>query len=422
MSGGTPRAQSPFGRAIRQAFTIARRDFIATVFTPTFLVFLFAPVLMLSFGAVGSIGAASMADGAAVRVRIVAVADAADARALTAADKTLRTLFLGESALPRLLVVPPERDAAAQARAQFTRRDIEATAVLYGPLDRPHLLHAPASIRHARYLLRLADQVTIERRTGTPLSPARADFTVYQQPRVTQTNHGEAAFLGVFGIFLLTILLAGQAVGTMAEERSNKVIEVLAAAVPLESVFLGKLLGMFGVAGLFIAFWGTIVANVSRLMPAELVRQLATISPAVGGPMYATLFLVYFAMAYMVLGAIFLGVGAQASTPRELQMMSLPITIVQVTMFGLAQAAASHPGSTVARIAEIIPFSSPFAMTAHAANRPELWPHALAIGWQALWVAIVISVSARLFRRGVLQSGSPRRRWFRRAAIDNGVN
>ena len=52
----------------------------------------------------------------------------------------------------------------------------------------------------------------------------------------------------MFGIFFLTLFLAGQVVGTMAEERNNKVIEVLAAAVPLESVFLGKLLGMFGVA------------------------------------------------------------------------------------------------------------------------------------------------------------------------------
>src|SRR3546814_10193851 len=41
----------------------------------------------------------------------------------------------------------------------------------------------------------------------------------------------------------------------LAEEKGNKVIEILAAAVPLESVFLGKLLGFLGVAVLFIAFW-----------------------------------------------------------------------------------------------------------------------------------------------------------------------
>ena len=202
-------------------------------------------------------------------------------------------------------------------------------------------------------------------------------------------------------------VLAGQAVGTMAEERSNKVIEVLAAAVPLESVFLGKLIGMFGVAVLFVGFWATIVFNVGQFLPAEMARAFSGARPAVGLPAFALLFLAYFTLAYMLLGAVFLGVGAQASTPREIQMLSLPITIFQVAMFGLSQVAASKPDAALARVAEVFPFSSPFAMAARAANRPELWPHALAIGWQLLWVAITIWVGAYLFRRGVLQSGGP---------------
>ena len=151
------------------------------------------------------------------------------------------------------------------------------------------------------------------------------------------------------------------------------------------------------------------------MLPADLARALAEIGPAVGFPAYAALFFAYFTMAYMLLGAVFLGVGAQASTMREIQMLSLPITIVQVAMFGLASAAASHPGSWIATFAEIFPLSSPFAMGARAANSPELWPHAAALAWQLLWVTIVISLAARAFRRGVLQSGNARPRLFRRS-------
>ena len=105
-------------------------------------------------------------------------------------------------------------------------------------------------------------------------------------------------------------------------------------------------------------------------------------------------------------------------------MMSLPITFTQVAMFGLASAAASHPDSWVATTAELFPLSSPFAMAARAANRPQLWPHIAALAWQLLWVGLVITVAARAFRRGVLQSGSgPRRRLFRRRpAVDIGVS
>ena len=70
----------------------------------------------------------------------------------------------------------------------------------------------------------------------------------------------------------------------------------------------------------------------------------------------------------------------------------------------------------MAKFAEVFPLSSPFAMAGHAANVPGLWRHGAAIAWQLLWVAIFVSVGARMFRRGVLQSGSARP-WWRRARI-----
>ena len=182
----------------------------------------------------------------------------------------------------------------------------------------------------------------------------------------------------------------------------------------------GRLIGMFGVAVLFVGFWGTLVTNVAALAPAEISLAFSDVGPAVGMPTYVALFLTYFAMAYLLLGAVFLGVGAQASTMREIQMMSLPITFFQFGMFALASAAAAKPGTWIALVAEILPFSSPFAMAAHAANSPALWPHALAIAWQVLWVGLTITIAARLFRRGVLQSGQPRRK--RRKDIDTAVS
>ncbi|MHA6723426.1 ABC transporter permease [Sphingomonas sp. RS2018] len=395
-------------KIVRQTLTVARRDFIATVFTPTFLLFLLAPLIMISFGAVGGMGAASMADRSADKTRIVAIAAGADAAGLTAADKARRALYRNREAPPELLVETPAADPAAQARALLSGGSVDATAVFYGPSERPTVLHAPVSARHARYLAQLAEDMLRDRRigAGTKLSDARIEAITVDRTGTSARGSNQAAFFTVFGLFILTLMLAGQAVGTMAEERSNKVIEILAAAVPLESVFLGKLIGMFGVALLFVAFWGTIVLNVGQMLPANFARAFSEVGPATG-PWFGPLFLAYFTTAYLLLGAVFLGIGAQASTPREIQMLSLPITIFQVAMFGLSQAAASQPDSTLTRFAEIFPFSSPFAMAARAANKPELWPHLLAIGWQLAWVTATIWIGARLFRRGVLQSGSP---------------
>lgn len=397
------------GRMIRQTLTIARRDFVATVFTPLFLLFLLSPLIMIGFGLAGALGGSTLARGPASKARIIAFVPAGDGKALTAADQQLRRVFRPNDAPPPFSVEPSDNDPAAQARAAFEAKDYDASAVLFGPLDHPRILYGPRGERTADYLAQLAETVVRDRASGGAEAGSRATIGQAKPSTASRSNNSQAAFIGVTGIFFLTLFLSGQAVGTMAEERSNKVIEVLAAAVPLESVFLGKLLGMFGVAVLFVTFWGTLLSQAGAVIPGG-AGPLSDFAPAVGRPAFILLFCAYFTMAYMLLGAVFLGVGAQASTMREIQMLSLPITVVQMTMFGLASAAASQPGTTLALLAELFPLSSPYATAAHAGNRPELWPHLAAIAWQLLWVSITIWVGARAFRRGVLKSGSGPRR------------
>ena len=405
-------------RLIRQTLTIARRDFIATVFTPTFLLFLLAPVIMGSFGAVGGLGAQAVADGGANKARIVAVVDTDDARALHAADVTLRRLYRSDEGPPDLMTVSPDGDGERQVDTLFASKAFDASAVMRGPLVTPRIAYREPSRRHADYLATLAETALESAATGGRILSHSTIAARKAEPRLSIGGQHQSAFFTVFGLFFLTLMLSGQAVGTMAEERTNKVIEVLAAAVPLESVFLGKLIGMFGVAALFVLFWATVISQLGVIWP-DFAHVFASIGPAVGMPAYIILFAVYFTMAYMLLGAVFLGVGAQASTIREIQMLSLPITVGQVAMFGFASAGAAHPGSWVARAAEIFPLSSPYAMGARAATSPELWPHLIAILWQLLWVAIVITISARAFRRGVLQSGSGKPRARRVSSASN---
>ncbi len=397
-------------RMLRQTFTIARRDFTATVFTPMFLLFLLSPLIMISFSVAGALGGSTLARGSADKTRMIAIVNPQDASAMTAADARLRQVFRPGDAPPPLLIEAPAADLDQQARAKFSDKNYDASAVLYGSLAKPQIIFAARGGRAADYLAELAEQTLRERNSGGTAAHSTATKTPVVRTTASQGGHSEAAFFAVTGIFFLTLFLSGQAVGTMAEERSNKVVEVLAAAVPLEAVFLGKLIGMFGVAVLFVSFWGTLVSQLGHFLPASGVQALAEIGPAIGFPAFVLLFCAYFTMAYMLLGAVFLGVGAQASTMREIQMLSLPITIVQMGMFGLASAAASQPGTTLALVAELFPLSSPFAMAAHAANSAELWPHFAALAWQLLWVSITIWVSASAFRRGVLKSGGGRRR------------
>lgn len=403
-------------RSLRQIAVIARRDFLAIVATPTFLLFLLAPAFMLAFGAVGGSGAAQLGASSADKARIMAIAVGPDALRLRAADTRLRALYRGGEGPPALTIVAPTSDTSAQVKTLFGQKNADVTAVLYGPLTAPSVRYNAPSRRHADFLATIADSVARETRTGLPLDKHIVNVTLAETTAAPTSVRSQQAsgFGAVFGIFFLTLLLAGQAVGTLAEEKSNKVIEILAASVPLEAVFLGKLIGMFGVSVVFVAFWGALATLGINLLPPGVV--LAGFAPAIGVPIFLILCGLYLAMAFMLLGAVFLGIGAQASTMREIQMLSLPITIFQVSMFGISAAAAGSPGSPMARFAEIFPFSSPFAMAARGATDPAIWPHILALGWQTLWVGITIWISVRLFRIGVLKSGIGWRGLFRRAA------
>ncbi|MGK6324923.1 ABC transporter permease [Sphingomonas sp. DT-51] len=407
---------TPLRRYLRQTLTIARRDFVATVFTPIFLLFLFAPLFMASFGAVGSLGAASATDSSAARTRLVVLLPTTEAAAVLQADARWRAAD-GHSSRPQLeprrIDDAPARQAAALIATRARDGDaVDVAAVLYGTLDRPAVRYAAGERSSARYLAVLARDAALTMRAGRD-GPRAATLTTVRTAAPSQGVRKTTGFFATFGIFFLTLFLSGQVVGTMAEERNNKVIEVLAAAVPLESVFLGKLVGMFGVALLFVGFWGVVISQIGALLPGDLGAGVGALQPAVGAGWFALLFGGYFTMAYLLLGSVFLGVGAQAATMREIQMLSLPITIVQVAMFALSSAAVSHPDSWVATAAQLFPLSSPFAMAGRAASDATLWPHAAALAWQALWVAIFITVGARLFRRGVLQSGNPKTAWKR---------
>jgi ABC-2 type transport system permease protein len=83
-----------------------------------------------------------------------------------------------------------------------------------------------------------------------------------------------------------------------------------------------------------------------------------------------------------------------------------------VLIFGFAATAIGSPNATEALFAAVFPLSSPMVMLARGAEQPELWPHFVALVWQGLWVAVILRVGARMFRKTVLKSG-PTRKWWR---------
>ena len=390
------------------AWVIARRDFIATVYSRTFIIFLLMPAFL--FGMTYAAGqAGERADREAQQAQVALVADS---QVVTALQQARATLVANTSDLsfPRLTAVAPAEHPDVQARALLADESAAYSAVFTGTLDRP-ILTGPEKIDESvgRRMRLILDQA----RTATALSNAHISVPSPEFERVLtaeaagnlhSVRHVMARIAQIV-IFTITLLLATMMVTNLIEEKSNKVIEVLAASAPLDSVFLGKLIATLGVSLLGIALWAGILGGL-YLFTQVLSNWISVpVAPAIGWPIFIILAFLYFTANFLLLGAIFLSVGAQASSVKEIQTISMPITIAQVMVMLLAGTVVSATGGILPWVAYLFPLSSPLSMLALAVQSESLWPHLLGLAWQFLWVAIFVRVASVMFRHTVMKSG-----------------
>lgn len=401
---------------IRAMAVLARRDFTATVMSRTFLLFLIAPVFPLLFGLVfGAVGAKVGHD--ADISRIAAIAPQPLGAAMIEAHRRIADLG-GSTARLMLTLVPPRGDPEAQARTLLSEKDGPA-AVLIVSGDKSQLFGSEGSTARFREPLAwLLDEARrdIARGVHPIANPPPERITLVETGVVPAASPRDLTTLAQGAqtlLFVLTLMLAGVLISNFVEEKANKVIEVLTAAIPVPAIFLGKLLAMLGSSLVGVAVWGgTAALGLMLVLPAG---GSSLPDPAVGWPLFAALGLLYFSMNYLLVGALLLGIGAQAASIRQIQTLSLPITMAQLLLYGFAASAIGDPDSPIALASALFPFSSPLAMIARAAALPDIWPHLAALTWQSLWVAVTVGVMARAFRRGVLKSG-PIRSSRKRAA------
>ena len=393
-------------RFLRSAFVIARRDFSATVLSKTFIFFLLAPLFPAAMGGLfGSIGARVATQTERPVVAVVAPRD--EFRRISEARDQLAAA-IGDQALVKMVGYSPAPDEAAQEKSLLASRSPPVRAVLTGGLDHPRLVGSvgsdPATIGQLKLMIANA------RAGDAGEAPDLAVTEVRASPGSLSTDRVTTAWIAQAALFFLTLMLSTMVMSQLIEEKSNKVIEVIAAAMRIDAMFVGKLFAMLAASVLARLVW--ISAGALLLQMVKHGGAASLPPPAVGWPGFLALAVIYFAMNYLLFGAAFLMIGAQASTAREVQTMSLPVTFAQMLIFAFAATVINAPDSAQALAAAAFPLSSPMAMLARAAEEPQWWPHILAILWQGCWVALILRVGAQLFRKTVLKSG-PRIPWWR---------
>jgi ABC-2 type transport system permease protein len=386
---------------LRAAWVVARRDFVAVVFSKAFIFFLLGPLFPIVVGFfAGMIGASVQHDLDRAVIGIALPANEGD-RLVSARAALVDTMPGGA---PEFQVIERVRPGArCDARAALKNRRL--AAVVSGTLAAPVLTATKGHSDEWRGMIALFASHA-RSAAPAPLADVRTDVVVTS---AANEHNGQVvtAQAGQLLLFLLTMLLAGMVLSNLVEEKANKIIEVLAASIPMDALFLGKLFAMLAVSMVGIAVWAS-GYGVMVLIGTRSIPLLAT--PAVGWPLFLGLGFAYFSMAYLLLGSMFLAIGGMANTVREVQTLSMPATMMQLIVFFLASFALARPGSLIEWVAQVFPISSPYAMLAYAAQHTGVMPHVIALAWQGLCVALMVRGGALLFRRSVMKSGPARPR------------
>ncbi len=385
---------------IRAAFVIARRDFTAIIFSKSFFFFLLGPLFPIGIIIVaGGLGSQVARD---IDNPVIGVALNPAESEILLTTRTRLSSSLGSKSLPELVILNDFSGDEADIIAKLDREK-SLNAILSGSLAKPVLTGSERDVSKWKGKITLLAETALSQPAPVEIKTRFVSQTgsSSERDRLMTAQGGQAILI------LLTMILAGMVLSNLVEEKTNKIIEILAAAIPMDAIFLGKLFAMLGMALVGIAVWTTVGLSITLLVG---FNWNAVPSPAVGWPMFGLLMVLYFSMAYLLLGSLFLGIGAMATTVREVQTLSMPVTMGQLLVFFLAYSSITKLGEPAEWFAVLFPFSSPFAMIARAAQMDNIWQHGLALIWQALFTMVIIRFSVMLFRRNVMKSGQAARK------------
>jgi ABC-2 type transport system permease protein len=401
----------------RRLWAVVRREYLERVRSKAFIIgTILGPILMGGIMIVPALVAGK--GGKLLRVAVVDATGALQADAETALREARR------DERPRFDVQPPG-EGTVEARTQALKE-----GVLQGRLDGYLLLPADtlegaAAIYYGLTVSnrmdldlmrwRVNDVVVKHRVADAGLDPDQVeDLTRNLDLRTIRVSEeGEKEDEGVPGLILAVILLMilytsilmwGQVVmGGIIEEKSSRVIEVVASGVPATQLLAGKLVGA-GAAGLTqFLVWSLSLAGLS----------LAAAGPMAGGlpipdvsPLTLVAFVVFFLLGFAFYATLYAAIGAAVNSMQEAQSFIFPIIIPLVLGLVCFPVILEAPDGPLAIVLSLIPFLTPLLMFLRIVIlTPPWWQIALSLVilgaaiWGVLWVA------ARIYRVGILMYG-----------------
>lgn len=262
-----------------------------------------------------------------------------------------------------------------------------------------------------------------------------------QKQASVEVNMGVSFIMG-FIIYMFVTMFGNMVMTSVINEKSNKIVEVIVSSVKPFELMMGKIIGVASVAltqffiwvilTLLLVFGGFAIMGQDLIGNPEAMSQMTNMvgMDAQGmanqmlessGPqtfinsilgvnwLYIIVcFIIFFVLGYLLYASMFAAVGSCVDNEADTNQLVLPITIpLIIGMFIMIQV-FQNPDSSLSFWGSLFPLTSPMVMMARIPfeGGVPMWELILSIGLLVVTIAIVIWGAAKIYRVGILMSGT----------------
>lgn len=226
-----------------------------------------------------------------------------------------------------------------------------------------------------------------------------------------------------FAIYFALFTYGSLVMRGVIEEKTSRVVEVMASCVKPFELLLGKVLGI-GAVGLtqFIIWMVTGAALLALAVPILSLFGITPPAPDMGidtmdaanlpftipsiGIRLWIGFVAFFLLGYLIYSSIFAAIGSAVDSETDTQQLMIPVIFLLIIPIMILGRVASDPTSSFAIITSLVPFFTPILMPVRMAviDLP-LWQLSASLLFCTLTFLLIIWVSARIYRVGILMYG-----------------
>lgn len=216
-----------------------------------------------------------------------------------------------------------------------------------------------------------------------------------------------------FLTYLFVMSYGGMVLQSVAEEKSNRIVELMVSSVRPYQLMMGKIVGI-GLVGLFqMLVWAVMLAVIfmgvgamsDTGVSADSVAEIFSAVLSLPLVEIVTLFVLYFIGGYLLYASILAACGASVNDAQDSQQFLMPVMVLMLFAFYAGFYGSTNPDGPLAYWCSFIPFTSPIVMMVRVPYGIPVYEEILSIALLYVSALVLLALSAKIYRTGILMYG-----------------